>query len=211
MTRESRAQAADQQQIGERLRTLRLQKGWTAREAALAASREAPEELNISTGRWQNWECDQRKPSLNLLPILARALDTTPEYLAGWRDAVTHNITEKSSTKTTDRDALDTLGLSDESLSMLKVSDDAMAPDFTRGDLVLVDASRNQVMSAGVYALTSGGAPLIRFVRRELGQGVTVYGNDEKHAPPQHFSDEAFSALEVIGEVVFTGRWLIER
>lgn len=182
----------------------------------MAASRVAPEELSISTGRWQNWECDQRKPSLALLPILAKALGTTPAYLAGWQQTDTAPCPTGEPSPSGqpalvfDPQLLDKHGLSSAQLSILRVTDHVMAPDFERGDLVLIDPSRDQVVSNGVYALASSGTPLIRFVRRELGQGITVYSHDDKHAPPQHFTDEDFARLDVVGEVVFKGRWLID-
>lgn len=204
--------------IGDRLRERRLLKDWTAREAAAAATMAAPE--SISTGRWQNWECAQRSPSVDIYPYLAKVLDTTPQYLAGWTDDpgigvetnkyITPNINQGG---TADElafnvEVLERHGLQSHNLRLLTAADNAMTPIIERNDLILIDKTQSVIKGAGIYALeTAGGDVFIRYVRREIGTGYSVYANDEKHAPTQTFSDSDFNALTVIGKFVFKASW----
>ncbi|PMN73179.1 XRE family transcriptional regulator [Enterovibrio norvegicus] len=206
---------------GERLRARRLLKGWTAREAALAASLAAPEP--ISTGRWQNWECAQRSPGTDLYPFLAKVLDTTPQYLAAWSDepgiGVETNKYAVANVNQGGRDdpiafnveALKKRGLDELYLHLLTTADDAMAPDIKRGEMVLFDKTKTTIESGGIYALVMGEDVFIRFVRRDIGKGYSVYASNEKHAPLQSFSDSEFKQIDVIGRLAFKGTWLTEK
>lgn len=207
--------------IGDRLRERRLKKGWTAREASTAASYAVPEHLGpISTGRWQNWECAQRKPDTELYPYLAKVLDTTPQYLAGWTDEagigvetnkyIIANINQggEADELAFNVEALKRHGLHEHKLHLLQVADDAMKPDMQRGNLILIDKTATDITGAGIYALqTQGGDTFIRYVRRDIGSGYSVYANDEKHAPTKNFSDDEFAAITVLGKFVFKASW----
>ncbi|HCE2656951.1 TPA: LexA family transcriptional regulator [Vibrio parahaemolyticus] len=204
--------------IGDRIRERRLKKGWTAREAAAAATIAAPE--SISTGRWQNWECAQRSPGVELYPYLAKVLDTTPQYLAGWTDEAGIGVeTNKYIVANVNQggvadelafnvEALKRHGLHEHNLRLLTAPDDAMTPDIERGDLILIDKTATTITGAGIYALETGaGDMFVRYVRRDIGSGYSVYANDEKHAPTQKFTDDEFAELTVIGKFVFKGSW----
>ncbi|MCG6410475.1 LexA family transcriptional regulator [Vibrio fluvialis] len=203
--------------IGDRLRTLRNRKGWTAKQAAAAASEITG--TNISPGRWQNWECASRAPSLELFPYLAKTLDTTPEFLAGWKtdpgigvetnkyilanlepggsdDEIAFNV-----------EALKRRGLHQHKLMLVEAGDEAMSKHFSRGDLVLVDRSDNKITGAGVYALESDNSIFLRYVRKEPDGGFVVYADDEKHAPARAYTTEDFDKLKVIGRYVLHAHW----
>ncbi|HCG6617787.1 TPA: helix-turn-helix transcriptional regulator [Vibrio parahaemolyticus] len=211
--------------IGDRLRERRLLKNWTAREAAEAATRVAPE--NISTGRWQNWECAQRSPGVEMYPYLAKVLDTTPQYLSGWSNEpgigvetnkyVVANVNQEQGGKDDELafnvEALKRHGLSEHNLKLITAPDDAMHKEFKRGDLLLIDKSANEITGAGIYALqTQHGDLYVRYVRRDIGSGYSVYADDERHAPTQQFNEEDFaSKLTVIGKYVFKGCWNLDQ
>lgn len=61
--------------IGEKIRVLRKQHGWTQEEFA--------EVLGLHTNTIIRWETNRRTPTLNKIKALAEVLDTTPEYLIG--------------------------------------------------------------------------------------------------------------------------------
>lgn len=204
--------------IGDRLRERRQLKGWSAREAAASATVIAPGE--ISTGRWQNWECASRAPALELFPYLAKVLDTTPQYLAGWTDEAgigfeTNKYTVANVNPGGQADelafnveAVRRHGLKERNLQLLTAGDDALAPEINRGDLVLIDKNATEITGVGIYALqSSAGDVFIRYVRRNIGTGYSVYANDEKHAPAQDFTEDDFAKLTVLGKYVFKGSW----
>lgn len=203
--------------IGDRLRSLRLGKGWTAKEAARAATDVAG--TNISPGRWQNWECASRAPSLELFPYLAKTLDTTPEYLAGWKNEpgigvetnkyILANLEPGGSNDDIafNVEALNRHGLHEHKLKLITVNDDAMSTHFSRGNLVLVDRSDTEIKGAGIYALESDGAVFLRYVRREPGIGFVMYADDNKHAPERTFTFDDFGRIPVIGRYVFKASW----
>lgn len=205
--------------IGDRLRERRLLKGWTAREAAQNASRVAPE--SISTGRWQNWECAQRSPGVDIYPYLAKVLDTTPQYLAGWSSDpgigvetnkyIVANINQEQNGKDDEIafnvEALKRHGLNEHDLTLITAPDNAMYSAFKRGDLLLIDKSDKDITGAGIYALRTEDDLYVRYVRRDIGAGYSVYADDEQHAPTQSFSDEQFSKLHIVGKYVFKGSW----
>ncbi|EOW9163198.1 S24 family peptidase [Vibrio cholerae] len=211
--------------IGDRLRERRLLKKWTAREAAEAATRVAPEE--ISTGRWQNWECAQRSPDVSLYPYLAKALDTTPQYLSGWSNEpgigvetnkyITANVNQDQGGKDDELafnvEAIKRHGLNPHSLKLITAPDDAMNKSFQRGDLLLIDKSAQDITSTGIYALQAASGDLyVRYVRRDIGDGYSIYSDDDRHAPLQQFSEEEFnSRLKVIGKYVFRGTWNLDQ
>jgi phage repressor protein C with HTH and peptisase S24 domain len=207
--------------IGDRLRERRLLKNWTAREAAEAATRVAPEK--ISTGRWQNWECAQRSPGVEMYPYLAKVLETTPQYLSGWSNEpgigvetnkyITANVNQEQGGKDDDLafnvEALKRRGLSEHNLKLIVAPDDAMNSVFHRGDSLLIDKSANEITETDIYALqTQTGDLYVRYVRRDIGSGYSVYADDERHAPIQKFSETEFADnLNVIGRYVFKGCW----
>ncbi|NAX32018.1 hypothetical protein CAG63_18395 [Vibrio sp. V37_P2S8PM304] len=206
--------------IGDRLRERRLLKDWTAREAADAATRVAPEA--ISTGRWQNWECAQRSPGVDLYPYLAKVLDTTPQYLAGWTNEPGIGVeTNKYITANTNQEqggrddeiafnveALKRHGLSEYNLKLLSVPDDTMHTVFKRGDQVLINRSDTDLVSGGIYALVSpDGNVFLRYVRRDISSGYSVYSDDERHAPTMTFNNDEFAQFEVVGKYVFKASW----
>lgn len=202
--------------IGDRIRERRNLKGWTAREAAANASMVSDEK--ISTGRWQNWECGQRSPGVELYPVLAKVLDTTPQYLAAWTTEAgigieTNKYTVANVNPGGEEDELafhvgylKSLGYSENAVHFMRAKDDSLAPDIQRGDLVLFDKKDTDIHH-GIYALNANGETFIRRVRREIGGNFTVYGNDDKHTPAQTFSAQQFAAFDVIGRFIFTGRF----
>ncbi|HAS6073692.1 XRE family transcriptional regulator [Vibrio parahaemolyticus] len=211
--------------IGDRLRERRLLKGWTAREAAEAASRVAPE--HISTGRWQNWECAQRSPGVEMYPYLAKVLDTTPQYLSGWSNEpgigvetnkyVVVNVNQEQAGKDDELafnvEALKRHALLEHNLKLITAADDAMFKEFSKGDLLLIDKSATEITTAGVYALqTQQGDLYVRYCRRDIGSGYSVYADDERHAPTQQFNEDDFAnKLTVVGKCVFKGCWNLDQ
>ncbi|OCH08126.1 hypothetical protein A6D98_09810 [Aliivibrio fischeri] len=203
--------------IGDRLRSLRMGKGWTAKEAAAAATLVAG--TNISAGRWQNWECASRAPSLELFPYLAKTLDTTPEYLASWKSEpgigvetnkyILANLEPGGSNDDIafNVEALKRHGLHEHKLKLITINDEAMNTHFTHGDLVLVNRADTHITGAGIYALESDNSVFLRYVRREPGVGFVVYADDTKHAPDRTFTNDEFQQIQIIGRYVFKATW----
>lgn len=94
------------------------------------------------------------------------------------------------------------LGCSSGDLASVKVQGDSMEPTLAHGDEIVVDCSRRQVESAGVYVFLLRGELLVKRVQRRL-DGALLVKSDNPAYEPEIVSSEKGDQLEVVGRVVW--------
>ncbi len=99
------------------------------------------------------------------------------------------------------------LGLSPDDLILMDVRGDSMSPTMNCGDCVLLDAKINKLISEGVYAVSVGGAVLIKRIRIKNSGTVVAMADNPKYGDEVIAQDE-LERLKVIGRVVWHGRKL---
>jgi phage repressor protein C with HTH and peptisase S24 domain len=100
------------------------------------------------------------------------------------------------------------LRVSPDSVVLIYVDGDSMAPTLSDGDVVMVDRSQSQLRSDGMYVFTHDGALLIKRLQRLAGGTVRVISDNERFKEYElriadFESDEAPAAL--IGRVLWSG------
>ena len=78
--------------IGKTIQTLRKKKGMTQRELA--------EQLNVTDKAVSKWERDIARPEIDILPQLAKVLDTTVALLLNAQEETSENETDRAPTAT---------------------------------------------------------------------------------------------------------------
>ncbi|MCG7551601.1 XRE family transcriptional regulator [Pseudoalteromonas sp. Of7M-16] len=204
--------------IANRLKQLRVNKGWTADETA--------KKLGISRSRYLNWECAARTPKLDMFPKIAKLFNTTAAYAAGFTDELdprnqdskfvsadqpklnNNNLSLISSNIAFSIELLKNKALTSNDIILLKVMDGNMSPTLMKGDDALIDLSKTIVTEPDIFALQEpSGQIWFRWIRKELGGGYTVYANDKEHTKEQLFSESEFKKLDVLGRLCWSGRW----
>ncbi|WP_025740908.1 LexA family transcriptional regulator [Salinivibrio socompensis] len=191
------------EEVAQRIKEQRQGEGLTTGEAALRAG--------VGQSRWLNWECALRIPKMDLLPTIAKAINTTPAHLAGWEPAAHEkrlaNFVAPKGENVIALDAayLTANGVSNQELILTRVIDDYIDA-LNRDDLALIDTETKAVEDAQyIYAIAKNEHVIFRYIRQELGGGFTIYADNKTHAPAQNFSADEFQHLEIIGKVV--GHW----
>ena len=209
--------------IGARIKSLRHLKQWTAEEAGKQAG--------ISRSRWLNWECGTRAPRIYMFPLLANVLGTSASYLAGFTNSpgeqpdnwgyVTANnpkietikglnnckqiVSDSIAFRATD---LENKGIKGNEIVLLKVPDDSMRPDFSKGDEVLIDMSDRYVKEPDIYAIRESDDSIwLRWIRKDIGGAYTLYANNKTHSNDQQLTADQFRELDIVGRYVWSGSW----
>ena len=198
--------------IGERLKTLKRMKGWTAEIAA--------NKIGVSRSRYLNWESGLRAPKVDMFPVIAKAFNVDPSYIAGWTDDfdaekahyITLNKNELNSIACSDisfnESMLTQAGLKPDSAVTVKINDNSMTPQLAKDDICLLDLSVKQINGTDIYAIkTQSGDVLIRWIRKELNGTLTIYANEKTHFPAQQLTQDEFEQLDIIGRFVWSGRF----
>tara|TARA_R110002033_G_scaffold171199_1_gene218031 strand:- start:12172 stop:12825 length:654 start_codon:yes stop_codon:yes gene_type:complete len=204
--------------MGERIRKLRHDKGWTGEEAS--------KRIVVGRGRWQNWECGTRGLTIDTLPKVRKLFNTTYDYLfletddprnqsgpTGYTIASGTGHDVGSQNRISDSVAfrtkvLEAKGIEGHKIVLLSVPDNSMAPDLSKGDEVLIDLTETDVKEPDIYAIREqDGNIWLRWIRKDIGGTYTLYANDKTHSNDQQLTEDQFNALDVLGRYVWSGRW----
>lgn len=96
------------------------------------------------------------------------------------------------------------LGSAPDRLVTVQVSGNAMAPTVGDRDLLVVDSSDRRLSDGCLYALDTGGEPLVRRVARQATGGVRLLADNAAYAE-ELVSADCLDRLAVIGRVVWLG------
>lgn len=87
---------------------------------------------------------------------------------------------------------------------LMQVVGNSMEPEIREGDMVLIDQSRTDVYSGGIYAV--GVEETVMVKRVERLPGTLVLRSDNTDYSPIHLSGDELSNVRVIGKVLWTSR-----
>lgn len=202
--------------IASRIKASRTAAGLTVEEAASS--------VGIGKSRWLNWECGIRAPKMDILPTVARAINSTAAYLAGfvdhegegsnaWQYIIPNG--SKSSTQTVCSDliafnveGLRAKGFEERDVLMVKCRDNSLHIDFNEGDAILINTQKKTVNAPGIFAILDNSNLIwLRRIRPEMTGGFTVYCDDKNNFPDQHFA--TLSDLNIVGSYIAHFHWAI--
>jgi len=87
---------------------------------------------------------------------------------------------------------------------LMEVIGNSMEPEIKEGDLVLIDESRNDVLSGGIYAVGVEDTVMVKRVERL--PGTLVLRSDNMDYSPIHLSGDELNNVRVIGKVLWASR-----
>jgi len=205
--------------IGDNIRTLRKEKGWTQEELA--------RRVNVSRGRIAQIEKDPATDvKADTLLSLAKALGCLPEHLRyGWgtnqptqspqfvnvpvldvelaAGTGTHiDLEQVHDWVPISQEWVFQNGLSEGSLAVVKVRGDSMMPTLNDGDTILIDTSDTQLVSEKIYAIAFDGELRVKRMIKQFG-GTWKIRSDNIHNPA--YTDETVSQVN-IGQLRIIGR-----
>ncbi len=211
----------EKQQFGQRLKNLRRDKGYSVQKVA--------DLVNAGRSSYQNWECGERSPNeISYFQSLALALGTTRDYLMGFTDH--QGIDVKASDYITakchkeqiiDQNAisesvafhfqcLTNNELKERKIILLKVSDDSMSGNLSKGDDALIDLTATTVSEPDIYAIQDeSGKIWFRWIRKDLGGKYTLYANNKEHSSDQELNEDDLNNLGLLGRVAWVGHWRV--
>jgi transcriptional regulator with XRE-family HTH domain len=211
----------EKQQFGQRLKNLRRDLGYSVQKVASM--------VNAGRSSYQNWECGERSPNeIIYFQSLAVALGTTRDYLMGFTDhqgvdvKVSDYITAKChKEQITNKNAisesvafhfqcLSKNELNERKIILLKVSDDSMNGDLSKGDDVLIDLTAKTVSEPNIYAIQDNSGKIwFRWIRKNLSGKYTLYANNKEHSSDQELNETEFQNLDLLGCVAWVGHWRV--
>ncbi|WP_299202506.1 LexA family transcriptional regulator [uncultured Amphritea sp.] len=210
--------------IGENVRTLRKEKGWTQEELA--------RRISISRGRIAQIEKDSHADvKADTLLSLAKAFGCSPNDLKnGWQtesDPLNHfqthmvdipvldvelaagNGTHVDAEKVKEwvpmsQDWILQNNLYDQNLVIVKVRGESMKPRLQDGDLLLIDKSDKKPVSGNIYAIATDDDLRVKRLQKRI-DGAWVISSDNKADPTYQdeiISHHNFERLRIIGRAV---------
>lgn len=206
--------------LGDRIRKLRTEKGWSQEKVAEASGVSQGTIGQIETGTTRNPKH---------LPKIAKALDTTVEYLteglkvpslevyafiprykvkgAAGEGYENGDHLEIDGTHAFRRDWLKEKGLAPSHLAVIEVTGDSMNPEIKNGDVVLIDIADKELKNGEVYAIQSPDGTRIKRVIRLLDGRVSLSSDNPDRAryPDEIYSGEEVNRLKIIGRKVWRG------
>ncbi len=173
---------------------------------------------HISASRLQMWEIGHRAPKMDILPILARVLHTTPAYLACYSDSQTDESESwryivpsgyDNKTRAIGHDAfainVDTArekGLDERNILAIKVQDNSVTA-FKPGDVVFVDMSKKQFNKAAMFAIMGANNQVFfRHIRPEINGNYSMFCGDNSSSSDKELSANELEKLDVIGQMI---------
>lgn len=87
---------------------------------------------------------------------------------------------------------------------LMQVVGNSMEPEIREGDMVLIDQSRTEVYSGGIYAV--GVEDTVMVKRIEKLPGVLVLRSDNQDYSPIHLSGDELNNVRLIGKVLWASR-----
>jgi len=87
---------------------------------------------------------------------------------------------------------------------LMEVIGNSMEPEIKEGDMVLIDQSRSDVLSGGIYAVGVEDTVMVKRVERL--PGTLVLRSDNVDYSPIHLSGDELDNVRVIGQVLWASR-----
>ncbi|MFH1913832.1 MAG: helix-turn-helix transcriptional regulator [Pseudomonadota bacterium] len=87
---------------------------------------------------------------------------------------------------------------------LMEVVGNSMEPEIKEGDMVLIDQSRSDILSGGIYAV--GVEETVMVKRVERLPGTLVLRSDNTDYSPIHLSGDELDNVRVIGKILWTSR-----
>ncbi|MBG0789500.1 MAG: helix-turn-helix transcriptional regulator [Desulfovibrionaceae bacterium] len=87
---------------------------------------------------------------------------------------------------------------------LMEVVGNSMEPEIREGDMVLIDQSRSDVLSGGIYAVGVEDTVMVKRVERL--PGTLVLRSDNVDYSPIHLSGDELENVRVIGRVLWSSR-----
>ncbi len=87
---------------------------------------------------------------------------------------------------------------------LMEVIGNSMEPEIKEGDMVLIDQSRSDVLSGGIYAVGVEDTVMVKRVERL--PGTLVLRSDNVDYSPIHLSGDELNNVRVIGKILWASR-----
>ena len=87
---------------------------------------------------------------------------------------------------------------------LMEVIGNSMEPEIKEGDMVLIDQSRTDVLSGGIYAVGVEDTVMVKRVERL--PGTLVLRSDNVDYSPIHLSGDELDNVRVIGQILWASR-----
>lgn len=87
---------------------------------------------------------------------------------------------------------------------LMEVVGNSMEPEIKEGDMVLIDQSRSDVLSGGIYAVGVEDTVMVKRVERL--PGTLVLRSDNVDYSPIHLSGDELDNVRVIGQILWSSR-----
>ncbi|EJI2509733.1 helix-turn-helix transcriptional regulator [Salmonella enterica] len=194
--------------IGERIRSQRELKKMTVDDLAHATG--------LATTTLRNYEVGNRTPSHESIKKIAKALGCLPEYLATYTDTSGHEVGYLAPRLNIDGvsfnndlsfnlEKLKDLGVNNNQLLSINITDTAMEPLLRKGSIVIVDTNQKRIDDNEMYLIQSNSHKSVRKLRTVIGSNEVIIEagastNIEK-------IKIAFNAISIIGRVIGIFEW----
>lgn len=105
---------------------------------------------------------------------------------------------------------INTLRACVDNLALVYVDGDSMEPTLSKGDIVIIDISKNFVTGSGIYAINIDHKPLVKRVHRLANGDVKIISDNPTYRSyDETFTSESVKELRIAGRVVWkSGRVL---
>lgn len=87
---------------------------------------------------------------------------------------------------------------------IMEVVGNSMEPELKEGDMVLIDQSKNDVLSGGIYAVGVEDTVMVKRVERL--PGTLVLRSDNIDYSPIHLTGDELATVRVIGKILWVAR-----
>lgn len=92
-------------------------------------------------------------------------------------------------------------------LAAIKVDGDSMERLLSNGDNVIIDHGRTELEGEAIYVIRIGDHLYAKRLQRQIGGGVAIISANPAY-PVMEVAADAVDTLEIIGRVVWAGRWM---
>lgn len=205
--------------IGQRLRKCRDERGWTLEESVrrLGQYMDSP----IGTTSMSMWELGERRPKMEAFVSLSKLYGVPAYYLAGLDEGqhagdyiypqTAPNVPGLLCDSAIADDALSfragflrELSIRPENLMLVRMPDDSMSGEVNKGDRVLLDLSKREVIQRDLFALLVNGRVWVRWIRPEIDETFTIASAAPDQYPDQKVTADELQKFQIIGRVVLT-------
>lgn len=205
--------------IGQRLRKCRDERGWTLEESVRRLSHYT--ENPIGTTGMNMWELGERRPKMEAFMPLSKLYGVPASYLAGLDDSQhagdyfyplhSPNVPGLLLDSSIADDALafrasylSELNISPDNLMLVRMPDDSMTGEVNKGDRVLLDLSKREVIQRDLFALLVNGRVWVRWIRPEIDTTFAIVSTSPDEYPDVKCTADELQKFQIIGRVVLT-------